>query len=94
MLGQLARRGQLGDTPSPLERERDSLPDGRRHILALVGSYEEARQAHDHLLRVRPDWRGQIRHLVADDAEFESGWRGDLGELRRGDVARFAATGA
>lgn len=94
MLSQLARRGRLGDTPSQLERERDGLPDGRRRLLLLVGSYEEARVAYDHLLHVRPDWRGQVRRLVSDDTDFISTWEGDGGTLRRGDVAGFAETGA
>jgi pPIWI RE three-gene island domain Z len=94
MLGQLARRGRLGDTPSQLERERDGLPDGRRRLLLVVGSYEEAQLAYDHLLHVRPDWRGQIRHLVSDDTDFISTWQDDGGAVRRGDVACFADTGA
>lgn len=95
MLVQLARAGRLPGAPSRLELERARLPEGRRRILLLVGSYQEARDAAAALVRLREDWRGQVRYLVADDDEFETGW-GDAAPpvLRRGEVDRLADTGA
>jgi len=93
LLSQLARRGGLGG-PSRLERLRDSLPPGRQRILLLVGSYDEARAARAFLEQLRPDWRGQVLHLVSDDDQFESQWRGDAPGLQRGLVYHFASTGA
>jgi hypothetical protein len=93
MLLQLARRGRIPGAPSRLEVERDRLPDGRRRILLLVGSYSEAKQAHSSLLQIRDDWRGQVRYLVADNDSFEVGWE-DGGALRRGEVDKLAQSGA
>jgi restriction endonuclease in pPIWI_RE module len=94
MLSQLARRNGFGG-PGILEQERLDLPERRQRILLVVGSYAEAREARDFLLRVRPEWRGAIRHLVRDEREVESEWRGDEEDaLPRGVVHQFAATGA
>ncbi len=93
ILYQLARRSGLSRI-SLLEKERDSLPASRQRLLLLVGSYEEARLAHEALENLRPDWQGQIRHLVPDDDEFESQWRGSEQSLQRGLVHQFANTGA
>jgi hypothetical protein len=87
----LARPRQ--DGKSLLERHRDKLEPGRRRVLLLTGSYEEARAAARTLARTRPGWDGQIRYLVRDDDEFADAWDGPA-PLRRGDVAEFAGTGA
>ncbi len=94
MLVQLARRGRIPGAPSRLELERDRLPEGRQRILLLVGSYVEARQAYAALVQIREDWRGHVRHLVADDDEFDSGWDGEAATLRRGEVDKLADTEA
>lgn len=93
LLHHLARRSGLGG-PSRLERIRDALPAGRQRVLLLVGSYEEARTARTFLEQMRPDWRGQVLHLVSDDDQFESQWRSEAAGLQRGLVYRFAETGA
>ncbi len=92
MLARLARPLGPRGGPSLLERELAELPKGRQRILLLVGSYEEARQAHVDLLELRPEWRELVLHLVPDD-EFGGGW-GSTAGLRRGEVERFARTGA
>lgn len=93
LLALLARRPGLGGK-SPLERMRDSLPAGRQRILLLVGSYDEARQAHTFLEQTRPDWDGQVLHLIADDDLLESQWGQASQSLQRGMVYRFAQTDA
>jgi hypothetical protein len=93
MLGRLASPSGLRGGPSRFEQELAQLPAGRQRILLLVGSYQEARDAHQDLARLRPDWeRDQVLHLVPDDdgEDFGHGWAG----LRRGEVERFADTGA
>ena len=93
MLSRLARPSGPRGGPSLFERELGELPEGRKRILLLVGSYEEARQAHVDLLELRPDWRELVLHLEPDDEEFGSGWR-STASLRRGEVERFAGTSA
>jgi len=92
MLNYYAKQGGIrGNKASLFERERDSLPQDRRRLLILVGSYDEARYAREHLEDVRSDWRGQIVNLVPDDDEFESTWQvSEDSTLQRGLVHRFA----
>lgn len=92
MLNYYAKQGGIrGNKASLFERERDSLPQDRQRLLILVGSYDEARYAREHLEDVRPDWKGQIVNLVPDDDEFESTWQGsEDNTLQRGLVHRFA----
>jgi hypothetical protein len=78
---------------SILEQHRDALPEGRRRLLLLVGSYAEARIVADHLIRLRDSWRDHVRRLIADDEEFTDYWDGPL-TLRRGDVGTLADTAA
>lgn len=96
LLAGLCRRTGLGNRPSLLERELEELPADRRRVLLLVGSYEEARNAQEDLLNLRPDWRGEVLRLRADADEDGVGvaWVDDPGSIRRGDVERFANTGA
>jgi hypothetical protein len=79
------------DRLSLLERERAILPPDRQRILLLVGSYAESRDLAQSILGHRPDWNGQVLHLVADDEQFTTTWQP---VLRRGDVARFPESGA
>jgi hypothetical protein len=96
LLDRLCRRTGLGNRPSLLERELEELPADRRRVLLLVGSYEEARNAQEDLLNLRPDWRGEVLRLRADADEDGVGvaWINDPGSIRRGEVERFASTGA
>jgi hypothetical protein len=87
MVAALTRPGAGPGRPNRLERERDSLPRGRRKIMLLVGSYAEARAVTDELLRQKSSWQAQVRCLIGDD-ELETGWD-DSHLLRRGDVADF-----
>lgn len=72
---------------SPLELELADLPDHRRRILLLTGSYDEARAAAQYL-HAQPRWANKVTLLIADDADQDDAWYA----LRRGDVANFAAT--
>lgn len=92
MLAQLARRSALGGL-SPFEQMRNILPAGRQRLMIIVGSYHEAYQARLALDQLRPDWFGQIIHLVADDDSLESDWTGRHG-IQRGMVDRFAQSDA
>ncbi|MEV8374991.1 hypothetical protein AB0P21_19805 [Kribbella sp. NPDC056861] len=92
MVAALTRPGPGPGRPNRLERERDSLPDGRRKILLLVGSYREARAVFDELLRQKSSWQGQVRCLIPDD-ELETGWD-DGPLLRRTDVSDFGTDSA
>ncbi|MBA3822668.1 MAG: hypothetical protein H0X24_02045 [Ktedonobacterales bacterium] len=69
-LRELATPAQMGGL-SMLERERDRLAVGRRRVLLLVGSYEEADQARTFLENLRPDWKAAsaVKDLIPDDAE-------------------------
>ncbi|MGW4650439.1 pPIWI_RE_Z domain-containing protein [Kitasatospora sp. NPDC004289] len=87
-------------TGSRLRRELAALPDERRHILLLVGSYEEAREVADTLHGLGPRWRGRVLRLASDDDHTvpdELSIEGDehhAGVLRRGDVETLADTPA
>jgi hypothetical protein len=99
-LRQMAR--QLGECvdgqPSRLENELLALPEERRHILLLVGSYEETAIVADTLHTLNERWRGRVLRLVPDDDETpETSPDGDdlhAGILRRGDVDSLAETPA
>ena len=93
MLNQLSQPSGLGG-PSRLEVERNQLPEGRQRVLLLVGSYEQAKLAQEHLETLRSDWRGQILRLVPDDDEFDSQWRNNESSLQRNLVDKFARTGS
>ncbi|MEU0547634.1 signal recognition particle [Micromonospora sp. NPDC005979] len=89
---------QVDDRPSRLECELLELPEARRRILLLVGSYEETAVVADALHTLSERWRGHVLRLVADDDEtFDVDSNGDdlhAGILRRGDVDNLAETGA
>lgn len=83
-----AQPGLRGARPSTLERIRDELEPGRRRLILLVGSYEEARQAHRKLAETRPEWAEQIMHLVPDDDRGTHHWA--AGALARSRVSSLA----
>lgn len=97
MVNRLGRRSP--GAPSLLEQELARVDDeGRRRALLLVANYREAAVAADGLEQI-DRWRGHVRVLVADDAEFEQALRGGGGgadglrhaaAVRRGDLASFA----
>jgi hypothetical protein len=101
-LQQMAR--QLGESvdgrASRLENELLVLPEERRHVLLLVGSYEETTLVADALHTLNDRWRGRVLRLVPDDdetSETETSPDGDdrhAGILRRGDVDSLAETPA
>jgi hypothetical protein len=71
---------------SPLEVDLDDLPEDRRRILLLTGSYDEARTVAEFLQGTRR-WADKVTLLIADDADQDDLWF----SLRRGDVANYAA---
>ncbi|MER5981772.1 hypothetical protein [Streptomyces sp. NPDC001787] len=77
----------------PLEMELLSLPEGRDHILLLVGSYEEARVVADALHTLNSRWKNKVLRLVSDDEDIDDDSEG-YGDhharvLRRGDVEQL-----
>ncbi|MCI0336785.1 MAG: hypothetical protein L0226_04350 [Acidobacteria bacterium] len=100
-LRQMLSRLALPDgfhTRSLLERELDELPESRRRILLVVGSYKEAEIAREHLLELRSDWKksNAVRRLIPDDEALagSSSTRITTTDLPRGLVDQFADTGA
>jgi hypothetical protein len=97
MLLRLAQRDGF-HTRSLLERELDELPESRRRILLVVGSYKEAEIASEYLLELRPDWKksNAVRKLIPDNEAFadSSSTRITTTDLPRGLVDQFADTGA
>ncbi|MFC5665261.1 hypothetical protein ACFP3U_20035 [Kitasatospora misakiensis] len=81
-----------------LLRELHRLPGPRRHILLLVGSYDEAALVADTLHTLNDRWRGRVRRLVSDDDPDATARPLDdehhAPVLRRGDVETLAATEA
>lgn len=71
---------------STLAEELESLPDRRKKILLLTGSYAEATMVANYL-HESSAWKGNVTQLIPDDAERDDVWR----SLRRGDVASYAA---
>ncbi|MFI1584887.1 hypothetical protein [Embleya sp. NPDC020630] len=83
---------------SRLREELTLLPESRRHILLLVGSYEEAKVVADTLHTLNKRWKGRVRRLVSDDDPDAGIWSDDdehhAPVLRRGDVETLANTSA
>ncbi|GGZ14321.1 hypothetical protein GCM10010387_03030 [Streptomyces inusitatus] len=103
MLDGLARPRD-GQLQSDFEQELNLIGNaGRKRLLVLVGSYEEARRAFQFLNAI-PRWKGKACRLIADDAELEISFGGatpgdplaaaESGTLRRGDVAAFGVMDA
>ena len=93
----LGASGEEAEHGGPFERELLELPEKRRRILLLVGSYEEARAVADTLHSLNPRWRDSVVRLVADDDTDDIDLEGDEHHariLRRGDVERLADCGA
>lgn len=90
MLSQLAEPDRsLDEATSMLDLELADIEDPeRRRILLLVGSYAEAKRAHDYLNTI-PEWKGRVTQLISDDADLDNAWTA----LRRGEVGSFAKTG-
>ncbi|WP_051385486.1 hypothetical protein [Actinokineospora inagensis] len=90
--------GEKDHDGSILERELRTLPDSRRRILLLVGSYEEAALVADTLHTLRDRWKGRVLRLVSDDDEVDDASTSDAERnapvLRRGDVDNLARTSA
>ncbi|MGW7064035.1 pPIWI_RE_Z domain-containing protein [Streptomyces sp. NPDC054904] len=84
-----AQPGPRGVRPSTLERIRDDLEPGRHRLLLLVGNYQEAKLAHRKLVELRPEWAGQIMHMVPDDDRGTHHW--DHGSLARSRVSTLAS---
>ncbi|MFF3995125.1 hypothetical protein ACFYX8_17740 [Streptomyces cyaneofuscatus] len=91
----------LGDEDAGISRLREELqrlPESRRHILLLVGSYEESKVVADTLHTLNRRWKDRVRRLVSDD-DLEAGVLEEGDEhhapiLRRGDVETLASTRA
>lgn len=96
MLDALSQEQNVGNIPIPsrLEQARNDLPEGRKRILLVVGSYPEAEEAYRYLSAQRDGWENQMAYLVPDDTEFESTWRNKEKRLHRGLVSQFSTTNA
>jgi hypothetical protein len=92
MVKSLTKPGPGPGNLNRLERERATLPAGRKKIMLLVGSYVEARLVTDILLKAKSSWKGQVRCMIGDD-ELESGWD-DGNRIRRSYVADFGTDDA
>jgi hypothetical protein len=75
---------------------------GRKRLLVLVGSYDEARRGYDFLNGI-PRWKNKVYRLVPDDAELEVSFGGaaagglgaaEPGTLRRGNISAFGTMDA
>ncbi|WP_037622863.1 hypothetical protein [Streptomyces aureus] len=82
------QQGLRGPRKSLLEEIRDELPEGRRRVLLLVGSYREAQAVLQHLLRIQPEWADQILQMVPDDESGSHHWSGQT--IARGKVHAMA----
>ena len=88
------------DGLSRLQDELLELPPSRRHLLLLVGSYDEAELVADTLHALHPRWRGRVLRLVPDDYDNLGDATADKGSdqhaptLRRGDIATLRDTKA
>lgn len=88
------------EEPSVFERELLALPRDRRHLLVLVGSYEEAQEVADSLHVLSGRWKGRVVCLISDDdaaevvVDHENGDEFHAPVLRRGDVDSLARTRA
>ncbi|MFF4406324.1 hypothetical protein [Streptomyces sp. NPDC001404] len=83
---------------SRMQEELRRLPESRRHILLLVGSYEEAKVVADTLHTLSKRWKGRVCRLVSDGDSDAGTWSDDdehhAPVLRRGDIETLANTSA
>ncbi|MGW0731628.1 pPIWI_RE_Z domain-containing protein [Streptomyces sp. NPDC002851] len=83
-----AKSSPRGARPSTLESIRDDLEPGRRRLMLLVGNYQEAKLVHHKLIELRPEWAGQIVHMVPDDSRGTHHW--EAGALARSRISTLA----
>ncbi|WP_055553134.1 hypothetical protein [Streptomyces kanamyceticus] len=76
-----------GARPSSLEAIRGELEPGRQRLMLLVGNYQEAKAVHRKLVELRPEWAGQIMHMVPDDERGTHHWQGALARSRVSTLA-------
>jgi hypothetical protein len=88
LVARLADSGQ-GAGDSVLASELALLPEGRRRVLLVVNSYEQARLVGTEF-GARSYWRGRCAVLIPDSADNESE-RDDWLPLRRGQVATLTS---
>lgn len=88
------KTGPTQSDPSRFENERNRLPENRKRLMLLVGSYSEAEAVRIMLEQLRPEWKGQVLNLVRDDDSPADSWVGSEATLQRGQVDRFAETEA
>lgn len=88
------KTGPTRSDPSRFENERNRLPENRKRIMLLVGSYSEAEAVRLMLEQLRPEWKGQVINLVRDDDSPADSWVGSEATLQRGQIDRFAKTEA
>ncbi|MFE4358409.1 hypothetical protein [Kitasatospora sp. NPDC056800] len=90
--------GRNDHGPSRLQEELELLPENRRHVLLLVGSYEEAAVVADTLHTLNRRWKNRVRRLASDDDPDTGSWAEDdenhAPVLRRGDVEALSSTRA
>lgn len=75
---------------SLLEREYQEIWKGKRGVLLVVGSYDEARLMFETIRNSRPDLRDAVEVMVRDSGVSA----GEEGERPRGMVPAFARSGA
>ncbi|MFI5617382.1 hypothetical protein [Streptomyces sp. NPDC051567] len=75
----------------PLERQLMLLPEGRDHLLMIVGSYDEAALVADTLHGLSERWHGRVLRLARDDTKLPvcegDGERARV--LLRGELSEF-----
>jgi hypothetical protein len=93
LLEKLIGYNKLGG-PSRLEIERDKwLEQGRKRILLVVGSYEEAKESRRYIESIRQDLKGKVINLIRDEETTEAEGSNVQNTLQRGLVNSFAETG-
>ncbi|MFE2927769.1 pPIWI_RE_Z domain-containing protein [Streptomyces goshikiensis] len=92
-----ASEAEGADAGGPLERQLMALPDGRDHLLMIVGSYDEAQIVADTLHTMGERWHGRVMRLARDDdAGSPASDTADDGAriLARGDLGDFRTLNA
>ncbi|MGW0900824.1 hypothetical protein ACWD0G_28265, partial [Streptomyces goshikiensis] len=92
-----ASEAEGADEGGPLERQLMMLPDGRDHLLVIVGSYDEAQVVADALHNMSERWHGRVMRLArGDDAGSPASDTPDDGArvLARSDLGDFRTLNA
>ncbi|MFD4135526.1 hypothetical protein [Streptomyces goshikiensis] len=92
-----ASEAEGADDGGPLERQLMMLPDGRDHLLVIVGSYDEAQVVADALHHMSERWHGRVMRLArGDDAGSPASDTPDDGArvLARSDLGDFRTLNA